>query len=52
VSRDAELLEGMTRGDSEAFAELFRRYRVRLHQYALSLIRARMEAEDVVHHRS
>src|SRR5258706_1299855 len=39
----------MIRGDSRAFAELYTRYRVRLHHYALSLIRSPMEAEDVVH---
>jgi len=49
VPQDAELIAGMIRGDSRAFAELYRKYRARLHQYALSLIRSRMEAEDVVH---
>ena len=39
----------MIRGESAAFAELYQKYRARLHQYALSLIRSRMEAEDVVH---
>src|SRR5882672_8891387 len=39
----------MIRGESGAFAELYEKYRARLHQYALSLIRSRMEAEDVVH---
>jgi len=39
----------MTRGDTEAFAQLYQKYRARLHQYALSLIRSHMEAEDVVH---
>jgi len=39
----------MIRGESGAFAELYQKYRTRLHQYALSLIRSRMEAEDVVH---
>lgn len=46
---DADLIAGMIRGESGAFAELYRAYRVRLHQYALTLIRSRMEAEDVVH---
>jgi len=49
VAGDGELIAGMGRGDSEAFAELYRKYRARLHQYALSLIRSHMEAEDVVH---
>lgn len=46
---DAELIAGMVRGESGAFADLYLAYRSRLHQYALSLIRSRMEAEDVVH---
>src|SRR5438876_7532607 len=39
----------MIRGESGAFADLYQKYRTRLYQYALSLIRSRMEAEDVVH---
>ena len=39
----------MIRGESGAFAELYQKYRARLHQYALSLIRSQVEAEDVVH---
>jgi RNA polymerase sigma-70 factor (ECF subfamily) len=49
VTRDAELIAGMMRGDPGAFADLYRTYRTRLHQYALSLMRSRMAAEDVVH---
>lgn len=49
MPQDSELIGGMIRGDPEAFAELYQTYRGRLHQYALSLIRSRMEAEDVVH---
>jgi RNA polymerase sigma-70 factor (ECF subfamily) len=49
VPQDAELIAGMIRGESGAFADLYQKYRARLHQYALSLIRSRMEAEDVVH---
>jgi len=49
VPHEAELIAGMIRGEPEAFAELYQAYRERLHQYALSLIRSRMEAEDVVH---
>lgn len=49
VTSDAELIAGMMRGDPAAFAELYRIYRTRLHQYALSLVRSRMGAEDVVH---
>lgn len=49
MPQDAELIAGMIRGESGAFAELYQKYRARLHQYALSLIRSRMEAEDVVH---
>ncbi len=49
MAQDAELIAGMIRGETGAFAELYQKYRARLHQYALSLIRSRMEAEDVVH---
>jgi RNA polymerase sigma-70 factor, ECF subfamily len=49
VPQDAELIAGMIRGEPGAFAALYQKYRARLHQYALSLIRSRMEAEDVVH---
>jgi RNA polymerase sigma-70 factor (ECF subfamily) len=49
VATDAELVARMIRGEAEAFAEAYRRYRTRLFQYALSLVRSRMEAEDVVH---
>ena len=46
---DTNWVAGMLRGDSGAFADLYQEYRARLHQYALSLVRSRMEAEDVVH---
>lgn len=49
MQTDTELVAGMIRGEDEAFASLYRRYRTRLHQYALSLVRSRMEAEDVIH---
>lgn len=49
VAEDAELIAGILQGDSGAFAELYRVYRARLHQYALTLVRSRMEGEDVVH---
>jgi RNA polymerase sigma-70 factor, ECF subfamily len=49
VSHDAELIAGMIRGEREAFAEVYRKYRTRLVQYALTLLRSRTEAEDVVH---
>jgi len=49
VPEDAELIAGMIRGESGAFAELYQKFRARLHQYALSLIRSQVEAEDVVH---
>jgi RNA polymerase sigma-70 factor (ECF subfamily) len=38
----------MIRGESGAFSELYTRYRTRLYQYALSLVRSQSEAEDVV----
>ena len=49
MAQDAELIAGMIRGESGAFADLYQKYRACLHQYALSLIRSRTEAEDVVH---
>jgi RNA polymerase sigma-70 factor (ECF subfamily) len=49
VPQDEALIAGMIRGESGAFADLYLKYRARLHQYALSLIRSPMEAEDVVH---
>ena len=49
MPEDAELIAGMIRGESGAFAELYQKFRARLHQYALSLIRSQVEAEDVVH---
>ena len=39
----------MLRSESGAFADLYLKYRARLYQYALSLLRSRTEAEDVVH---
>jgi RNA polymerase sigma-70 factor (ECF subfamily) len=38
----------MVRGEEEAFTELYREYRTRLYQYALSLVRNREAAEDAV----
>ena len=38
----------MARGEEAAFTELYRDYRTRLHQYALSLVRDRDAAEDAV----
>lgn len=49
VPEDEEWGEGMLRGEPEAFAGLYRAFRTRLFQYALSLTRSRMDAEDVVH---
>jgi len=48
VDRDRERGADMTRGDEAAFAQLYRDYRTRLHQYALSLVREREAAEDAV----
>jgi RNA polymerase sigma-70 factor (ECF subfamily) len=39
----------MLRGEGDAFAALYEKYRTRLRQYALSLLRSPTEAEDVVH---
>ena len=49
MTDDDELIAGMVRGDAQAFAGLYERYRTRLRQYALSLLRSATEAEDVVH---
>jgi RNA polymerase sigma-70 factor (ECF subfamily) len=49
VDRDRERGADMARGEEAAFTELYRDYRTRLHQYALSLVRNREAAEDVVH---
>jgi RNA polymerase sigma-70 factor (ECF subfamily) len=38
----------MDRGEEAAFTELYREYRTRLYQYALSLVRDREAAEDAV----
>jgi RNA polymerase sigma-70 factor (ECF subfamily) len=38
----------MARGEEAAFSELYREYRTRLYQYALSLVRDREAAEDAV----
>lgn len=48
MPHDADLIAGVARGEPGAFGDLYRKYRVRLHHYALSLIRSRTEAEDVV----
>lgn len=49
MTDDDELIADMVRGDAEAFAELYERFRSRLLQYARSLLRSSTEAEDVVH---
>ena len=48
MPQDTELIAGMIRGESGSFADLYEKYRARLHHYALSLVRSRTEAEDVV----
>ena len=48
MDRDRERGADMARGDEAAFTELYRDYRTRLHQYALSLVRDREAAEDAV----
>jgi RNA polymerase sigma factor (sigma-70 family) len=48
VDRDPERSAGMAGGEEAAFTELYREYRTRLHQYALSLVRDREAAEDAV----
>jgi RNA polymerase sigma-70 factor (ECF subfamily) len=46
---DQELMSGIRDGSQEAFAGLYHRYKGRLYQYALSLLRSREAAEDVLH---
>ena len=48
VDRDRERGADMARREEAAFTELYRGYRTRLHQYALSLVRNREAAEDAV----
>ncbi len=48
VDRDRERGADMARGEEGAFTELYRDYRTRLYQYALSLVRDREAAEDAV----
>lgn len=49
VDGDREPGADRARGDEAAFTELYRDYRTRLYQYALSLVRNREAAEDAVH---
>lgn len=49
VDGDREWGADRARGEEAAFNELYRDYRTRLYQYALSLVRDREAAEDVVH---
>lgn len=48
VDRHRDRGADMARGEEAAFAELYRAYRSRLYQYALSLVRNREAAEDAV----
>ena len=48
VDQDRERGADMDRGEEAAFTELYRDYRTRLYQYALSLVRNREAAEDAV----
>jgi len=48
VDRDRAQGLGLARGEEAAFTALYREYRTRLHQYALSLVRNRETAEDAV----
>jgi len=45
--RDDDVLAVRARHDRDAFAELYRRYRVPIYRFALSRLRRREEAEDV-----
>jgi len=48
VDRDRERSADVARPEVAAFTQLYRDYRTRLHQYALSLVRNREAAEDAV----
>ena len=48
VDRDRQRGVDMARGEEAAFTGLYREYRTRLYQYALSLMRDREAAEDAV----
>ncbi len=48
VDRDRDRGAGVAGGAAAAVTELYRNYRARLHQYALSLVRDREAAEDAV----
>ena len=45
---DRERSADLARGEEAAVIELYREYRTRLHQYALSLVRNREAAEEAV----
>lgn len=46
---DSRLLRDVSRGNEEAFQQLFDHYRSKLYTYAYRLTRSREEAEDIVH---
>ena len=49
MKTDAELLSRTFAGDSDAFAELYNRYKSELYCYARALVRDNHLAEDVIH---
>ena len=48
MNREQERDADISRGDEAAFGGIYREYRTRLYQYALSLVRDRDAAEDAV----
>jgi RNA polymerase sigma-70 factor (ECF subfamily) len=46
---DTALVEGIRRGETAAFAEIYRRYRIPIHDYCIRMLRNSADAEDTVH---
>lgn len=49
LSRELELLEGLTKQDAQAFAQLYNAYIKKIYSYALSIVKSAMLAEDITH---
>ena len=46
---DARLMQGVARGDQQAFAEIYKRFSPPLYATALRIVRDAAEAQDIVH---
>ena len=49
IRTDAELLEATFAGDEEAFLEIYRRYRDRVHRFAYRMTASAEVAHDITH---